>query len=128
MRGLLQYTLMACALSAACVTPVIPLPPPAPATMAISQVDPDKQQVVLSGGKSDPHGGVLFHIYHPASGKGQIVQAAQDGSFVSDPITAAEGDRLEVWATRFIAEGDPSSVICILVSYDSGKPLQECSY
>jgi hypothetical protein len=118
-------TTLAVGFLAACVTPVIPMPPPDPSLMRFEQVDPTKGEVVLSMSASDPHGGTLIHIFHPKSGKGQILQAKQDGSFVSDPIKAAEGDQLEIWSARFVAESEPSSVVCIVVRYVEGG-VMEC--
>lgn len=118
-------TTVAVGFLAACVTPVIPMPPPNPSLMQFNQVDPTKGEVLLSGDAGATQGGTLVFIFHPASGKGQIIQAAQDGSFASDPIKAAEDDQLEIWSTRFEAESEPSSVVCILVRYQGIPALCE---
>lgn len=124
MRTFLLSTL-AIGFLTACVTPVIPMPPPNPLLMELKQVDPQKGEVVLSGSPGAAQGGTLVHIFHPHSGKGQILETGQDGSFASDPIRAAEGDQLEVWSARFVAESEPSSVLCIVVRYVEGG-VTEC--
>jgi len=98
-----------------CVTPVIPLPPPLQPTII---VDPAKGEVVFEGPLSAPHQDALFYIFNSKNGKGVIIQAAHDGSYVADPLPAADGDEVNLWASRWGSDS-PSSVLCLMVRYTS---------
>lgn len=105
-----------------CVTPVIPLPPP-----KIDRIDLELsasgKEIVLRG-KADPNlsGAWIFAVNSNAR-QGVMREAEADGSFVMDPLPAADGDRINLWAapTYFEATGDVS---CGKVDLASKKLLK----
>ncbi len=107
---------------ASCVTPVIPLPPPE--NVYLKELDQTLKQVVVAGPASGPHGDALFYVLNQRTGRGTITQGEPDGSFVSAPLEADDGDRLGIWAARF-SEDAASSVLCEVVDYKQ-KALVDC--
>jgi hypothetical protein len=98
-----------------CVTPVIPLPPPNPSLMSLT-ADTNKGEIVISGKASDPHSDALYYFYNLRTGYGTIALAQPDGSFTTQPLEAKDGDKLDLWTSRF-GEDEPSSVVRVIVRY-----------
>jgi hypothetical protein len=106
---------------AGCVTPVIPLPPPAPKKLT---QDLTTGEGSLEGVASEP--GTLVYVFNSSTGTGVIATADSQNRFVTQKMAMADEDHLELWGSRF-SEDSPSSIRCITV--DSTVPQgfrEEC--
>jgi hypothetical protein len=106
-----------------CVTPVIPLPPPRfeDLSFALSGTD----GVVIKGAVNANLSGSWVFVVNSRAGRGAMVNAADDGSFETDPISAQDRDKIHLWAapSYYEATGD---VTCMILDFKSGKPAR-CS-
>ena len=107
----------------ACVTPVIPLPPPNPESYSLA-ISATKDTIVLSGPADSVQRGVLLFTWNVRTDKGVIVRAADDGSFKTDPLEARDGDELNLWTARG-ADEVSSDIACAVVDF-AGSRLQRC--
>jgi hypothetical protein len=124
-RRVLAFVLLL-ALGAACVTPVIPLPPPNIREMGVKVTDPTNHLIVISGpvlDSSQPTAHYVF-IINESIGKGVITLSKDDGSFTTEPFEARDGDTLRLWAAH-APQSKSSELTCGIVSYATGK-LNEC--
>ncbi len=110
---------------AGCVTPVIPLPPPKLGDLSFTLTSTGTDQVVqLKGLPNVNHGGAWIFVVNVRDGRGVMKEAADDGSFTTEPLRAQDKDRIHVWAahTYYEATGD---VTCGLLDFAS-KTLKPC--
>jgi hypothetical protein len=113
-------------MGAACVTPVIPLPPPNIREMGLTVTDPVNHLITVSGptlDSSQPTAHYVF-IVNESNGRGVITLSKDDGSFTTDPFEARDGDTLRLWAAH-APQSKASELTCGIVSYATGK-LDEC--
>lgn len=121
---------LALILVAGCNTPQIPLPPPLIDMLTLGVVD-DTQRIVHVEGpaRSVPgHAGVFIYAQRPPDGSwkgvhGVIVAADADGSFVTDPFSATEG---QPFTYRYRVDDHESRPACFLVSYANGGEVRGC--
>jgi hypothetical protein len=106
----------------ACNTPTIPIPPPGPEPqdVVVATYDLDPSKLVFTGGpevagaSSSFPGGARVTLYDDDAGDGTIVTADADGTFVSDPVTGGEGDRVRIWYED--EAGTMSKELCLVVT------------
>ena len=103
------------AVAGACVTPVIPLPPPDPSRMGLT-VDEERSEIVITGQPSQAHSDALFSFLNVRTGHGVVTVARGDGSFTTEPMKARDGDLLDLWVSR-VVEDEPSGVVRVVVRY-----------
>jgi|SRR5579871_1728390 len=115
MRWLIGLSLCG-ALAGGCNTPSVPLPPPD--INALAFMAPQAGTLVLDGGPSPRHDGVLFYVVDETSGDGVIQKAKGDGSFTTEAFAGAAGDLVEIY---YEANGERSGTAVCTVSL--GVPL-----
>ena len=116
----------------ACNTPMIPLPPPEPEPqdMVVAVYKADPTRLVFSAEAATPGARLSFParalvtIFDDDSGYGTLVTAGGDGSFVSDPVTAEEGDRVRIGYES--EEGELSEELCLRVALGRQGPDDVC--
>ena len=90
-----KATLVALAITVcACVTPSVPIPPPAPEKM-VFDADPEDGLVTFSYDAQSGYGGAVVYIFNRDIGEGIITTARGDGSVgPTEPFPAQLGDDL----------------------------------
>ena len=109
---------------AACVTPVIPLPPPDPTRMTVALEATSKDRVTLGNPPTPALGGSYVFVLNVDASAGVIVRAQAVGSFQSPPFAASEGHRLNLWTAQS-PDDQPSEVACAVLRLAAGR-LDRC--
>jgi hypothetical protein len=104
---------------AGCNTPQIPLPPPEVEVLEVALVDREAETIRLSGAPNFRTRKAQVEVINLETGFGVIAPAGDDGAFVTQPLSAAEGHHLSVSYSR---GEDFSDALCIVVSYAGGQP------
>jgi hypothetical protein len=109
MRRLLRLFVLA-ALTGACNTPSVPLPPPALGALSFQRSgQPDL--VVVSGMPTSVHAGARFYVFNRDRGDGVITTANADGSFTTSPFPGGDGDLVQMYFDN--REGARSQDVCV---------------
>ena len=114
---LIRALVAALALTAACNTPSVPLPPPL--IGALSFVQPAPGQAILTGSPTSGHASARFYVYNHTRAVGVIFTAAADGSFMSPAFPAMTNDTAEIYYDTPIGERSQSA--CVAIQF--GVPL-----
>lgn len=104
----------------ACNTPTIPIPPPSPDPddVVVSQYPLDATKLVFEGssddGRSTFAADALVTVFNDDTEGGVLATSDANGEFVTDPLTAAVGDRVRIWFET--EDGGMSGELCLIVS------------
>jgi hypothetical protein len=80
---------------ASCVTPSVPIPPPSPERM-VFEVDTDNGTATFEYDPDPSYAGAVVYVFNRNNGNGVINTAAMDGSVITDPFPAVEGDEVVI--------------------------------
>jgi hypothetical protein len=99
----LRLIVVALALVAGCVTPLIPIPIPEPEQMELKVVDASKDLVTISGYLKDQHCGARIFVLNLQTGTGVIATSDYVGDtckFTTPAFVGKHQDNLHIWAQR----------------------------
>lgn len=119
--GRLLLLLGAALTLAACVTPVIPLPPPKVEDLSLAVSDPQNNLVVVSGKASSMYADAFVVLYNVRTNSGVVTKASSvDGRFSTPPLKALDGDPVDLWVKWSDSE-EASTTLKLKVDYKNSK-------
>jgi len=106
-----------------CVTPSVPIPPPSPERM-VFDIDTDLGTATFEYDPDPSYANAVVYVFNRTAGSGVITTAASDGSVISEPFPATDGDEVVISIETAIQLAST----CVKIQQGRSSSAFECTF